>query len=85
MVSKETLIKRMEKEIAEAKMNLGNEGAFLRSIEKVKLLCELLLDEDDGNDLTVRTDEPHVPKTSVQTSSYDEDDLNQRATSILDF
>jgi len=85
LVSKETLIKRMEKEIAEAKMNLENEGVFLRNIEKVKLLCELLLDEDDGNDLTVRTDEPHVPKPSVQTSSYDEDDLNQRATSILDF
>lgn len=88
MVSKETLMKRMEKELAEAKVRVNDREAFLRSIEKVKLLCELLLDESDTNQSTepIQITKPvQVTEPVVKKKIYEDEDINHQPESIFDF
>lgn len=83
LVSKDTLVKHLEKELLEAKRQLNHRENFLRSIAKMKLLCELLLDESEEKDIT--TDEEKISEMVEKLTEYDDDDLNKHATSLLDF
>lgn len=44
-VSRKTIMAKMEAEMVKAQANTTDHESFLRHISKVKLLCELLLDE----------------------------------------
>lgn len=85
MVSKETMLKRMEKELAEAKLKSYDREAFLRSIEKVKLLCELLLDETEEVKTTESIQISEPIQSNIKQQLYDDDDIKEQPESIFDF
>jgi len=91
-VSSKTIIDKMAAEVAQAKNERLNEAAFLRRVAKIKVLCELLLDESTQEDGMF--DLPNHLKASpeemkqmmgISATDMDEDDGTHDPKSIFDF
>lgn len=82
-VSNEKMIKRMEREVEIAKQQLNNHELFLRSIANIKLLCELMLDEQETTQLdsVKRENEVIIQKND----KHDRPSNEHNPSSIFDF
>ncbi|WP_188454649.1 DUF5327 family protein [Virgibacillus oceani] len=96
MVTNKTVLLKMKKEIEEAIRKQTNQNEMTKHIASVKLLCELLLEEDSspvvsGQDMTeaeIKTmigaeNASSVSKKHTNASAIDHDDANGK--SIFDF
>ncbi|HZW69041.1 MAG TPA: DUF5327 family protein [Pseudogracilibacillus sp.] len=91
-VSSKTIIDKMAAEVAQAKRERLNEAAFLRRVAKIKVLCELLLDEsthEDGMfniaDHLEASPEEMEQMMGISATDTDEDDGTHDPKSIFDF
>lgn len=91
-VSSKTIIDKMAAEVAQAKHERLNGAEFLRRVAKIKLLCELLLDESTQEDGVVEKSNqvkvsPEELKQMMGISATETDEGNEThdPKSIFDF
>lgn len=65
-VSNQQLLQRMNKEIEEAQMNHGDAGRVREHVRAVKLLCDLILEEEGTS---ARADSPQVTEKSSEPTA----------------
>ncbi|TRM10822.1 hypothetical protein FH966_03290 [Lentibacillus cibarius] len=92
-VTNDTIIQKMQKELAQAKQLTGDERAMKKHIANIHLLCELLLEEESvpgaGSDFTAEEMKAMIGTTTFPTPRettgkvLEEDGAN--GDSIFDF
>lgn len=65
-VSNQQLLQRMNKEIEEAQMNHGDAARVREHVRAVKLLCDLILEEEET---PARADSPQVTEDSSEPTA----------------
>lgn len=94
VISRETVLRKMQAELDEAKRAGENRDRFLQHVEKLQLLCELVLDEQkkaESNVSEVALLERLTKEESVKPSSKRSvhesfrNDTMDDGTSIFDF
>lgn len=80
-VTSDTILNKMFNEVTEAKKVSQNDDELMKHIARIKLLCELLLDEKQID----KSNEEHM-KQIIQTKSKVDDTIEEDdGTSIFDF
>lgn len=86
-VSSKTIILQMVKEISKAKDTWHDDDQMMQRIAKIKVLCDVLLDEYEQTqhrqDLTAGA--TILPTEKVETTSFDKQTEHDDGTSIFDF
>lgn len=85
-ISSDTVMKKMADEVKKAQQSINEPQKFIQQIIKIKVLCDLLLDEGEFAE-TVKKDDPQqlmYDKRQTYTSLTDEKSEDD-STSIFDF
>lgn len=92
-VSSETILRKIEAQLKKASTITHDQQAFVREIEKVKLLCDVLLEEADSSDgkgeriEAKRKESPSLSQSQNTTNEQDqlEETVMHDPKSIFDF